>query len=499
MQIRRYETEIRRLLNNLAQHPDELRRWRDRDLHVLVNAPLIPTELEDYEDTRNRAAGMGFHIYPAFRTQPLQFADYVSSAFWQTNANRLINSAALRLPGDLWLGLDMENYSGPGVEPTRSALGSAGFSVAQLRAAMQPFIEALQATNASVALYPAGENSGEDLIYVTDVLGRERMELWALTTYPNAERYRRSSARGWPAAAAEFLRLMGQLQQRFPGYLVRPGINDLERVWADPYRRDLLRSGPAAPWGYDETRWDDRQFLNLGTPEHRDGTQLSALNLVRHVWPIQPMRRNVPAEFDTTTTRTLPAILPTALTAVGGEHTVAVGDARGAFAPSPRWHPVRYAPAPASVSARASAPAFTRLGGPLRRPGAAARPIGTVHHRRHVQASTLSARFVPALRYGREQRRGLAGCLRCRSRHDRALRAPRAGRVAAAQPRPRHDIGASSGSGYPRPSRPQRQRMAASPHRRDSGRQNDPRRPASELGLPRYRRGPARPYPARLE
>lgn len=343
IQIRRYESQIRTLFDNLDHLPDpekfsELSYWRDRDLQVLVLKPEDEPDRTKYVATRDRATAKGLHIYPAFRTQPLskeasprfQFGSYIEREFWQKNADRLTNVAALRLPGDPWIGLDMESYDG-GSEPTASALTTKQLTVAQLRAAMQPFIDALRATNASVALYPAGTTKdgevwlpGEDLLYVAESVGRERMELWTEATFENSEQYRRSSKRGWPVVAATFLRLMGLLQSRFPGCVFRPGIFDLERVWTKPYRSDLCRSGAYAPWGFDWSRYDAADF---GKPAYRSGITLSKLNGATHVWPMQPMRTSVPAEFDTgkspdgpvelaqwgSTNTTDQALLPTAI------------------------------------------------------------------------------------------------------------------------------------------------------------------------------------------
>jgi hypothetical protein len=307
MQIRRYSSEIKTLLDNLDLDPLEKNYWLNLniDLQVVVKDPLDPAQIAEYLTLRNRAVGMGFRIYPAFRTQPLvnfQFSDYISSAFWQVNAQHLTALAALRLPEDPWLGIDMENYDGANTpEPTSSALMQRQYAVAQIRAAMQPFIDALRATHASVAVYPINTESGEDLLYVAESLGRKRVELWTESTFNNSEFYRQSSERLWGNATEKFLALMGTIQSRFPGYLIRPGIYDLERVWTEPYRRNLFRSGPAAPWGFDRTRADKPKF---GTTEHRAGTTLSDLNRVRHIWPIQPLKENVPAEFDTTLTAT---------------------------------------------------------------------------------------------------------------------------------------------------------------------------------------------------
>lgn len=314
IQIRRYESQVKTLLDNLTLNPGELSHWLDRDLHVVVHNPLSPADRAAYTAVRDRATAMGLRIYPAFRTQPLtsfQFADYMSTAFWQTNADRLTQLAALRLPGDPWIGIDMENYSADGAEPTASALTGKGYTVAQIRAAMLPFTDALSITNSAIAAYPAGAKPGEDLAYVAEKLGRDRMELWTETTFDDSEDYRRSSALKWPAKAASFLGQLGQIQTRFPGYPVRPGISDLERQWSDPYKHNLQRSGPCAGWGFDHTRNDHNYF---GTPEYRLGTRLSSLNNVRHVWPMQPMRGSVPAEFDTSAT-------PVALNAAGGKST----------------------------------------------------------------------------------------------------------------------------------------------------------------------------------
>jgi hypothetical protein len=336
MQLRRTIGQFQRLFNYFdgvsspPAPPQVIDFWRQFDLHALIVD--IATEVPLYRSVQSRAMAYGFRIYPAGAVRPQQIDDYFQQVFWEVRATTLRTLAGLRISGDPWIGMDMENTGRDKVEPSLEYILSAAairqnHTVENLHRAMQPFLEVLQETGVSMALYPASPESGEDLLYIAESLGRERMEFWTETTYGNAVAYRESPERSWPALAASFLNLSAVLQTRVPGAVVRPGIRDLERQWSRVYRADLRRGGAVAPWAFDFTRHDSAHF---GSADYLNGTApsgstnpITSLNDVRHVWPMPPLGVSVPAAWNTPvlSANGLPSALPISLGAVFGTAT----------------------------------------------------------------------------------------------------------------------------------------------------------------------------------
>lgn len=310
--LRRAYTLLTPLLDVLGASPpppqEQIDFWHQFDIQAFIPDPL--TELPAYRAVRDRAVAQGFRFYPAFGVRAGQLATYFTEAFWQLQADRLDRVASARVPGDLWIGIDLEDNAAPSAEALYPINPSnPAHTVGELRRVMQPFIDALRRTQVSAVLYPAHLESGEHLLYIAEALGRDRVEFWTESTYDGAVAYRTSSTRRFPDLAAYLLRVHAALHARLPGAVIRPGIRDLERTWSKAFREDPLRFGGAAPWGFDRTRYDQ---AHLGTPAYLRGTTPvpsplpqapspyppTSLNLVHHVWPMQPLSYAVPPHFD---------------------------------------------------------------------------------------------------------------------------------------------------------------------------------------------------------
>jgi hypothetical protein len=294
--LRLYTGNATILINNLIATPSiQTNYFGAFDLQVMLATIDAPT-IAAYTTVRDLAAGIGIATYPGFRTHASgPFSDYVDRTYWQARAADVLAVAALRPARERRIGLDMENYGTGNAEPSAAALATAGYTVQQLRDAMDPFVVALNNVDALPCAYPAGVSGGEDLLYVAAFRGWDNIELWTELTFEIAEAYRQGPNYAYVRSLASLTVSQSAIEQLFPGAVIRAVVgDDIFRRWGQVLRTNQDALGGVRPWVFDVTRADQ---ANWGTQGWVDGTNLKSVNDVQYLWPIQIPETHVNSPF----------------------------------------------------------------------------------------------------------------------------------------------------------------------------------------------------------
>lgn len=254
--------------------------------------------------------------YPFFRVFPsttMPFASIFDIAYWTTAATWLHNCALVRHSGDPRIGLDTEVYStvAQGTEPTLDTIATwnaghgTSFSAAQLRAAMQPFLDQLIADNVNpIGMYPnvggAPNNICLTTAYIVQAVGAARCAIWwENQTFEATETYRKDLLSFKSIAAGQQLGQAAFDNTILNVYGVTGSIQHLAasdedeiRAWgkrAEPGYSPTVGSPITANgqlrWLFDTTRINPTK----GTPSWLTGVDMSALNGVDYAHYIRTL------------------------------------------------------------------------------------------------------------------------------------------------------------------------------------------------------------------
>lgn len=308
----------------LANPSGRAAEWAKTTAHIMIQTPELPLGspmVNAVQAMANlQALTPAMPCYPAFAIFPnnISFDNWFSAAYWVTQAARLHACALIRVPGDLRIGIDAESYSfggtpGGSTEPTVDSivaynlLYGTTWTPAQLRIAMQPFIDQLIADNVcAIGMYPVIFGSPNSIplfsAYIIQALGPDRCALWWENTFLLWKTYRENlSINGYFGAVnnqhkeeAECTRTLREVYGVLtPPQYVPTSDEDEMRVWgkllspsvSPPSAADPSNSLGSVRWYFDTTRFSN----TIGQSTFPSGLDISPLNGVDTAIFVRPL------------------------------------------------------------------------------------------------------------------------------------------------------------------------------------------------------------------
>jgi hypothetical protein len=340
---RQFNVYVNPWLTNLIANPSErIGTWASVAAQVLwVNHNQ--SEFDAWDDNLALAAQVtpAVRLYPGMRLLPstqTTYPDYImSQAYWSTIATQLANVAAVRLPTDPRIALDIESYGssafgGSDTEPTEVGLAAEGYTVDQFRAAFQPVLAAVLAMRPApiFVLHPITglglTNTSQIFLALAEFLGPDMLQpVWELAQLPDGMVtfghqliHQRYPTTRWESLKAEIMIKQATLDREFgdpfPKHRMMCDIDIFRNMFSRFFSSGEINGlGRIRPVLFDNARnthattgtpvgSNDRYYYGL--PIWPTFTDISTVNDVAYWWDFPHSTTDDPTSMGTGTTAT---------------------------------------------------------------------------------------------------------------------------------------------------------------------------------------------------